>query len=493
MHLIVLRRNNIPIPTVLPTYLAQLLLPDRNKTGAVEGDLLHLEDDDNNIDSKKLTKASSTASFSKQPTSPLKRPPPIPLQSTDSISSPVDQNSPMRPKEWTKFPESPTSNMSSPGPKPVNFDIQRTAQAVVSDPKILHPVALRVTPEVVEEEPSRRKTTESGLIYEAGGVIIRETTNSSPKIYTSQQPQQRDSISIQRPQPKKVSSKGTIPPPPQRESSNDVSTTITNSTPVNISLTSLPSKKEPPPLPPPRGHTRSSSLDLKKLKMGNETTVTQPQLQPMSSYDGYIETPPVNDTFADFAHFPEPGGGGSDMGPIDYVTTINVDSNVLNSSTLVNTSTITNHAVSSTLTNNRMTTSVPPIPQPHPRSTGGLSSIGTRTSAFEVYRRQPSFNLTCNSQSPNDAVLPLSTSLVPNNTLDYEKRVILISDNLRLIRIRPGETMNDVLKHLKEQNHLLLKLCNDLSEELLNVQTKKENIRLHLDATVITNNNHTNQ
>lgn len=240
---------------------------------APEGDLLQLEDDDNNVDSLKLTKV-PTVSFPR-PTSPIKRPPPIPLKSTDSISSPDggEPASPLRPKEWTKFPESPTSNMSSPGPKPVNFYIQRTTQAVSSDPQILHPVALRVTPEVVEEEPSRRKTTESGLVYEAG-VIIREVANSSPKVVTTQ----RDSvISIQRPQPKKMSSKGSIPPPPPPSSSSTNSTTIavtavpaqvsTVSTSVNnTNFAGLPSKKEPPPLPPPRGsrgHTRSSSLDLK--------------------------------------------------------------------------------------------------------------------------------------------------------------------------------------------------------------------------------------
>lgn len=47
MHLVVLRRNNIPIPVVLPTCLAQMLAP-KPKTEAPEGDLLHLEDDDNN-------------------------------------------------------------------------------------------------------------------------------------------------------------------------------------------------------------------------------------------------------------------------------------------------------------------------------------------------------------------------------------------------------------------------------------------------------------
>lgn len=48
-------------------------------------------------------------------------------------------------KEWTKFIDSPTSSVSSPGPKPVNFDFQKSA--LDKDPKILHPVALRLTPE----------------------------------------------------------------------------------------------------------------------------------------------------------------------------------------------------------------------------------------------------------------------------------------------------------------------------------------------------------
>lgn len=158
-------------------------------------------------------------------------------------------------KEWTKFPESPTSsNLSSPGPKPVNFDLQRTTQAIVSDPQILHPVPLRVTPEVVDEELHRRKTTESGLVYEAG-VIIRE--NTSPKVQNTTTTSHRDSSDIrpiQRPQPKKMSSKGAIPPPPQREPSLTTADSIDapNVTGPNNSFAGLPSKKEPPPLPPPR-------------------------------------------------------------------------------------------------------------------------------------------------------------------------------------------------------------------------------------------------
>lgn len=162
-------------------------------------------------------------------------------------------------KEWTKFPESPTSsNLSSPGPKPVNFDLQRTTQAIVSDPQILHPVPLRVTPEVVDEDLLRRKTTESGLVYEAG-VIIRE--NTSPKVVqnattSSSLRDSSDIRPIQRPQPKKMSSKGAIPPPPQREPSLTAADSIdapnvASGGGPNHSFTGIPSKKEPP-LPPPR-------------------------------------------------------------------------------------------------------------------------------------------------------------------------------------------------------------------------------------------------
>lgn len=76
-----------------------------------------------------------------------------------------------------------------------------------------------------------------------------------------------------------------------------------------------------------------------------------------------------------------------------------------------------------------------------------------------------------------------AAALNGTSQMDYEKRVIAISDNLRLVRIKPGETMADVLKHLKEQNHLLLRLCNDLSEELLGVQYKREELRLKIEAS----------
>ncbi|KFB44701.1 AGAP008180-PA-like protein [Anopheles sinensis] len=180
-------------------------------------------------------------------------------------------------KEWTKFMESPTSNVSSPGPKPVNFDIQRTTLAIVSDPQILYPVPIRVTPVGAEAVDN------SSLVY--GGDIPVATGGS---------------VLVTQPQPKKPPSKGVgaIPPPPQRDSGGvgHPSNTTTANSQGNDSMTisldaagfaassagnTLPSlaKKQsidqqqpvPPPLPPPRPsahrHTRSSSLDLNKLKL----------------------------------------------------------------------------------------------------------------------------------------------------------------------------------------------------------------------------------
>lgn len=40
------------------------------------------------------------------------------------------------------------------------------------------------------------------------------------------------------------------------------------------------------------------------------------------------------------------------------------------------------------------------------------------------------------------------------------------------------------MRHLKEQNLLLLTICNDLSEELLTVQQKKTEVRAKLDCDV---------
>lgn len=120
-----------------------------------------------------------------------------------------------------------------------------------------------------------------------------------------------------------------------------------------------------------------------------------------------------------------------------------------------------------------------PAPAPQPRSNltntllGSSSSGSQRSSAFEVYRK-PSKSR--NSQSPP----PIPE---PSKTQEYEKQVLAISDSLRQVRFRNASDQNahDILKHLKDQNVLLMRLCKDLSDELTNVQRKKEEIRSKLD------------
>lgn len=323
MHLVVLRRNNIPLPSQLPQCLLNTVVPQTTTTTTTtqhnppEADLLNLGGDDDARSTIKVqhptsliqqtSKSGSTSSSNSNNSriqinsSPpirdssvvIETPPTVISVGSSSVTTTapnsittipsstkvvIEQQPEWNQKNkdwstnkpnWTKFPESPTSNVSSPGPKPVNFDMQRTAQAVVSDPQILHPVPLRVTPvgpEIVDDESSRNYRKTDNLVYDNGVVVINTSrdVDSSPK--QSTQLQHRDSLQndirpIQRPQPKKIPSKNFFPPPPQREpsfGSNNV--TVINSTATadvvvvenNIGGVILSSKKEPPPLPPPR-------------------------------------------------------------------------------------------------------------------------------------------------------------------------------------------------------------------------------------------------
>lgn len=136
-----------------------------------EADLLHLDDETMNFQpnandlkrmiSSHILESSVTSQASSVPNK-VNQPSPTTSNKSQTINTRSNSNSPSvepitppkqkesdwnnQSKEWTKFTESPTSNVSSPGPKPVNIDMQRTAQAVLSDPQILHPVPVRVTP-----------------------------------------------------------------------------------------------------------------------------------------------------------------------------------------------------------------------------------------------------------------------------------------------------------------------------------------------------------
>ncbi|XP_028162085.1 ralBP1-associated Eps domain-containing protein 1 isoform X7 [Ostrinia furnacalis] len=248
MHLIVLRRNNIPVPDTLPACLIPQV-DSRFSQTALTTDLVDLGSD--------MFSSGSSADFSfVHKTEPeAKKPEP---DRPPSLSPPKPEPQ-LNNKEWTKFVDSPTSSVSSPGPKPVNFDFHKSA--VERDPKIFHPVALRVTPDAAPHDDVRASASPRRDDFAHAFEL------ASPKRLNSQPPAEpppngAEIKSIQRPQPRKpVKTAGVLPPPPAREP-------VTTHDEGPASLQYAP-KKEPPPPPPPRplrNHTRSSSLDLNRLK-----------------------------------------------------------------------------------------------------------------------------------------------------------------------------------------------------------------------------------
>lgn len=66
-------------------------------------------------------------------------------------------------------------------------------------------------------------------------------------------------------------------------------------------------------------------------------------------------------------------------------------------------------------------------------------------------------------------------------------------DSLRYVSYMQEKGLGDVMRHLKEQNVLLMTLCNDLSDELVTVQHKKKEIKAKIDnQTQATNSNEDN-
>ncbi|XP_046603051.1 ralBP1-associated Eps domain-containing protein 2 isoform X1 [Neodiprion virginianus] len=214
MHLVVLRRHHVPLPDVLPPTLAPPMpasAPDP---------------------------------------APVPAPLPLPVQVTapvpvSAVPKPPHPSPPNNTKEkskaWTKFVDSPTGtsgSLASPGPKLVNFDFQKAA--VERDPKILHPVPLRLTPEA-------SVLASSGGSNNSNGSTLGDDENQASSITLVQRPQAKKPISA-----------------PEE------------------TIISTP-KKEPPPPPPPRPyrtHARSSSLDLNKLGKNGQNFLGAPPLVP---------------------------------------------------------------------------------------------------------------------------------------------------------------------------------------------------------------------
>lgn len=215
MHLVVLRRNRIELPDLLPP----TLIPGNETPLSVSPE-----------------------------TEPMLSP-----QTKDTA------------KEWTKFVDSPTSSVSSPGPKPVNFDFQKITAD--KDSKILHPVPLRLTPEC-----------STGSIAASEDLVDSIEPHSPKKLIDVSNNLSNNNSAIQRPQPKKINipGPGAIPPPPTNQGS------VEEAGPVSLPAFPPPKKEKPPP-PPPRpfkSHGRSSSLDLNKLnKLGAPPTIP-PRISP---------------------------------------------------------------------------------------------------------------------------------------------------------------------------------------------------------------------
>ncbi|XP_046969450.1 ralBP1-associated Eps domain-containing protein 1 [Vanessa cardui] len=258
MHLIVLRRNDIPVPDVLPACLVPKV-DSHFSQQAVTTDLVDLGAD--------MFGSGTSADFNFAPkpenNDPYESKPVKKVEERQPSLTPPKPEPQANNKEWTKFVDSPTSSVSSPGPKPVNFDFHKSA--LERDPKIFHPVALRVTPDAntLPHEGDLRSSTSPRRddFAHAFELASPKRLNSQPPL--EQPPNGNPEIkSIQRPQPKKpVKNAGVLPPPPTRESS-------VHPEEGPQSLQYAP-KKDPPPPPPPRplrNHTRSSSLDLNRFK-----------------------------------------------------------------------------------------------------------------------------------------------------------------------------------------------------------------------------------
>ncbi|EDV32057.1 uncharacterized protein Dana_GF14230, isoform A [Drosophila ananassae] len=506
MHLVVLRRNNIPLPTSLPHCLHPNVLQVGVSGGSgvgsssatsqpqepPEADLLHLNDDeeddhtDNTIIAGNLSGGSSSGkprqnapgdknimnlsniSTSSQASNSSRREATPPINRSVSNSPNVEKiatgtvstNAVEPASQWTKFSESPTSSVApvqpsvgeppaaaaapvvtSPGLKPALFDMKRSAQDVVSNPQILHPVPLRVTPIGTAMAASTEPSNDNESV-----VILRE---ESPKAITStvvtsqtsggnapsSHRDSNDLRAIQRPQAKKLPAKNSaLPPPPQREAS--IGSSGPSEPPEQQTVYGAP-KKEPPPLPPPRPHrhARSSSLDLNKFKVVPAGGAQQ-EITAQASFDMQTST-----GFADFTHFADEGSAAS-------------------------------------IADEQQLHSLPPVaPPPQAAPPTRITLQQTRVSAFEVYRKPQSPPQQPPPRAPTTAgaTLPSAES--------FEKRVTAISDSLRHVTFTKGQaSTTELLQKLREQNNSLLHLCNDLSDELLSVQTRKEEMRLKLEG-----------
>lgn len=255
MHLVVLRRNGIELPLQLPPSL----LPDIPPL--IQTSPLPQPSQPSTGNTQHIT----TEQGNSQPQS-------LPSQGSVSATSPL--NSLSNSKQWMKFSPSPTSLQASKtakaasrdvrespsvGTGPVSFDFSKTL--VIQDPRILHPVARRVSPETGQLNNNNVSSCDLNT-----NTNIKTNSVSASGYVIMNNPSESDAL----------------------DATSLLGTTSSYSAPgdpvSNGTKTPLAPKKEPPPPPPPRPHkpqhARSSSLDL---NIPRKPGLAPPAVPPRSS------------------------------------------------------------------------------------------------------------------------------------------------------------------------------------------------------------------
>lgn len=176
------------------------------------------------------------------------------------------------------------------------------------------------------------------------------------------------------------------------------------------------------------------------------------------SLDAQLET--VNSTFADFTQFPESVIEVSTSFPFHLMASIKM---IFLFFFLFQAS--QNQPISIDTDDS--------IPIPARASIPSFQS-SQRSSAFEVYRKP----------TPRESISP------PESLgAKCSERNASISNERSGLYKNDSKNINDVMRHLREQNMLLMTMCSDLSEELLTVQQKKEEIKAKIDCDGQNGNN----
>lgn len=174
------------------------------------------------------------------------------------------------------------------------------------------------------------------------------------------------------------------------------------------------------------------------------------------SLDAQMET--VNSSFADFTQFPE--------SVVEVISLYSFKKAVINRQ-------YPNSQASQSQPKSLATTTVPTDTDDSIPFTGRPSipsfQSSQRSSAFEVYRKPTPRE----SISPPDSLATKGIGDRASNATEQLRSSLYKNDN---------KNLNDVMRHLKEQNMLLITICGDLSEELLSVQQKKEEIKSKMDS-----------